>query len=281
MYNINRGAKMAFIDEINQYFDNENKDNSIININDDAVVIQIEKCLINYMKYYIRRNIESHKLMGIVFINNLCDKTTYNDIRCFSQYKPTDFPMNFEYLKMPITICCTLKPLDIIPQFHYYDETVKAHWKTSEKLQKYTYNNGKHYDYIGFCNSFKKPYTPILYSINNDIFLCPFAYQYDEGPLFEDTFDRCALSSGVKLENSIMNNYDDLIIKLFTALQQWFVREGFTNHKVNLETFNQVIPIKKVPCYKTGLFGQQKLVGEKEIISQDCNNKCIVFEVEW
>lgn len=271
---------MAFIDEINQYIENEKKDKSLININEDTVINQIEKCLTNYMKYYIRRNIKSHKLMGIVFINNWCDKTTYNDIRLFSQYKPTEFPTNFEYLKMPITICCTSKPLDIIPQFYYCNETVIAHWETKEKLQKYTYNNGKHYDYTGFCNSFTKPYTPILYSINNDIFLCPFAYQYDGGTLFEDTFDRCTLSSGVKLENSIMNNYDDSITKLSTGLQQWFVREGF-NPKVNLKTFNQVIPIKMVPCYKTGLFGKRKLVGEKEIISQNCNNKCIVFEVEW
>lgn len=273
---------MAFIDEINQHLESERK--SIINIKDNDVIIQIEKCLINYMKYYIRKNIESHKLMGIVFINNWCDKTTYNDIRCFSQYKPIDFPMNFNHLKMPITICCTPKPLDIIPNIYYVDNEIVFSRDIEEKFKNYTCKQGtyiKIYDYIGLCNSFTNSYAPILYSINNNLFLCPFAYHNDDGHIWVDTFDRDALDSGVKLENSIMNNYDDLIIKLSNLLQQWFYSEGLINNKVSVKTFNQVIPIKKVPCYKFGLFGKRKLVGEKEIISSDCNNKCIVFEVEW
>lgn len=270
---------MAFIDEISQHLESERK--SIINIKDNDVIIQIEKCLINYMKYYIRKNIESHKLMGIIFINNWCDKTTYNDIRCFSQYKPIDFPMDFNHLKMPITICCTSNPLDIIPEFYYVDGEVTTSGETKDKLRKYIYNNRRIYEYIGFCNSFIKPHAPILYGVNNDLFLCPFAYLYDENILSEDTFDRHALDSGVKLENSIMNNYNELIIKLSDFLQQWFNSEGLINNKVSEKTFNLVIPIKKVPCYKFGLFGKMKLVGEKEIISSDCNNKCIVFEVVW
>ena len=109
----------------------------------------------------------------------------------------------------------------------------------------------------------------------------PFAYNNDDGHIWGDTFDSYALGSGVNLKDSIMNNYDDLIIELTNLLQQWFDSEGLINNKVSTKTFNQVIPIKKVPCYRFGLFGKRKFVGEKGIISSDCNNKCIVFEVEW
>lgn len=280
---------MAFIDEINQHLESEKNENSIINTKDNDIIIQIERILINYMRYFIKRNIKSHKLIGIIFVNNFLNSITYRNFKRICQYDPTynmDSVFGFSTIseETPFTICCTSKPLNIIPNIYYIDGKICTHFETKEELKKHSYNQygySKIYNYSASCNSLRNDATPILYCINNDLLLYPFAYHNDDGTLWVHTFDQEASSYKYSLENSINNNCDDLIIKLSNCLQQWFVREGFTNHKVNLKTFNQVIPIKKVPCYKFGLFGKRKHVGEKELISSDGNNKCIVFEVEW
>ena len=286
---------MSLIDEINNYREIDKKENAIIDVNDEIVIDTMYKCMVNYIKYYIlyyaKSNLSSwainkaDKLVGFVFINDLCSTFKFKELTKLSEdlielsehtfeeyfndnihkYYARDFLFN-TLRKAPVTICLCNKPLDLTLDIYYFNDTLKVSKYPPEDIFK------------AVCNSLTDNCGPIIYKYNgNKIALYPFAYEYDN----ESIRNHINIKEFFMLSSSAKNNFDNLIINLSELLKNWFDQEGLINNNVNVTTFNQIVPMKLIPCHTPKSFGRPELVNAKQIFPSNCNNKVIAFEVEW